>query len=171
MTLNFKASDDLIYLVGKTQNDLGSSQYLSKLKGVEFSPCPHFELDEEYAVQMAVYNAITAGLLQSAHDISEGGLFIAALESAMAGNLGFDLCTESGLRLDAALFGESQSRVMVSVKPENKTAFEAAMQQAQVPCTHIGTVMPQQVVVNGANWGAVDAFALGYHTSIEKALS
>jgi phosphoribosylformylglycinamidine synthase len=158
-------------LVGKTQNDLGSSQYIAKLKGVEFSPCPYFDLDEEYAVQMAVYNAITSGLLQSAHDVSEGGLFIAALESAMAGNLGFDLCTEAGLRLDAALFGESQSRVLVSVKPENKAAFESAMNAHKVPCTHIGTVAASNVVVNGAAWGGVETFAQGYQISIESALS
>ena len=171
MTLNFKDTHDLIYLVGKTQNDLGSSQYIAKLKGVEFSPCPYFDLDEEYAVQMAVYNAITSGLLQSAHDVSEGGLFIAALESAMAGNLGFDLCTEAGLRLDAALFGESQSRVLVSVKPENKAAFESAMNAHKVPCTHIGTVAASNVVVNGAAWGGVETFAQGYQSSIESALS
>ncbi|MBL7812818.1 MAG: phosphoribosylformylglycinamidine synthase subunit PurL [Bacteroidetes bacterium] len=166
MSLHFKNAGDLIYLVGKTRNDLGSSQYLAKLKGVEYSPCPYFDLEEEYNVQMAVYNAITNGMLQSAHDISEGGLFIAALESAMAGKLGFDLCTESGLRLDAALFGESQSRVMVTVSPASQLALESHLQQAGVAYTHIGTVASAGVVVNGESWGNTDEFAHGYNTSI-----
>ncbi|MBM3399449.1 MAG: phosphoribosylformylglycinamidine synthase subunit PurL, partial [Bacteroidetes bacterium] len=123
MTLDFKQVGDLIYLVGEAKNDLGSSQYLAKLKGVEYSPCPQFNLDEEYAVQMAVYDTITAGLLSSTHDISEGGLFVACLESAMAGGTGFDICTLTGIRNDAWLFGESQSRVMVSISPDNKNAF------------------------------------------------
>ncbi len=170
MTLDFKAPGDLIYLVGKAHNDLGSSQYLAKLKGVEYSPCPHFELDEEYAVQMAVYGAITSGLLQSAHDISEGGLFVAALESAMAGKLGFDVCTLSGMRNDAWLFGESQSRVLVSVSADKKAAFETAMQQAGVSAMHIGTVQTAGVVVNGNSWGEVSDFATPYNTVIVEAI-
>ncbi|NBP06319.1 MAG: phosphoribosylformylglycinamidine synthase subunit PurL, partial [Bacteroidetes bacterium] len=127
-------------------------------------------LDEEYAVQMAVYGAITRSLLQSAHDISEGGLFVAALESAMAGKLGFDICTLSGMRNDAWLFGESQSRVLVSISADNKAAFEAAMQQAGVSATHIGTVQTAGVVVNGNSWGEVSDFATPYNTVIAEAI-
>lgn len=171
MTLNFKNQGDLIYLTGRSRNDLGSSQYLAKLKGVEYSPCPEFDLDEEYAVQMAVYHAITSGLLQSAHDISEGGLFIAALESAMAGGKGFDICTEAGFRNDAWLFGESQSRVLVSIHPDQKQSFEKAMTEAGVSATFIGTVKDDGIVVNGQNWGSVTAFAGHYNNSIADSLS
>jgi len=170
MTLDFKQSGDLIYLVGEAKNDLGSSQYLAKLKGVEYSPCPQFDLDEEHSVQMAVYNAITAGLLNSAHDISEGGLFIACLESAMAGKTGFDICTLTGIRNDAWLFGESQSRVVVSISQSNKLAFETAMQQAGVKTLHIGTVTGSGVAVNGQSWGEVQDFAKPYNSVIAEAI-
>jgi phosphoribosylformylglycinamidine synthase len=170
MTLDFKKSGDLIYLVGEAKNDLGSSQYLAKLKGVEYSPCPQFDLDEEYAVQMAVYNSITAGLLNSAHDISEGGLFVACLESAMAGGTGFDICTLSGIRNDAWLFGESQSRAVVSISESNKAAFESAMQQAGVKALHIGTVTGSGVTVNGQSWGEVEDFAKPYNSVIAEAI-
>jgi phosphoribosylformylglycinamidine synthase len=170
MTLDFKQAGDLVYLVGEAKNDLGSSQYLAKLKGVEFSPCPQFDLDEEYAVQMAVYNAITEGLLNSAHDISEGGLFVACLESAMAGDTGFDICTLSGIRNDAWLFGESQSRVVVSISEKNKAAFESAMQQAGVKTLHIGTVTANGIGVNGQSWGEVQDFAKPYNTVIAEAI-
>lgn len=170
MTLDFKQSGDLIYLVGEAKNDLGNSQYLAKLKGVEYSPCPQFDLDEEHSVQMAVYNAITAGLLNSAHDISEGGLFIACLESAMAGKTGFDICTLTGIRNDAWLFGESQSRVVVSISQSNKLAFETAMQQAGVKTLHIGTVTGSGVAVNGQRWGEVQDFAKPYNSVIAEAI-
>lgn len=166
MTLDFKQVGDLIYLVGEAKNDLGSSQYLAKLKGVEYSPCPQFNLDEEYAVQMAVYDTITAGLLSSTHDISEGGLFVACLESAMAGGTGFDICTLTGIRNDAWLFGESQSRVMVSISPDNKNAFESSMQLAGVKAMHIGTVSADGIAVNGQSWGEVQDFAKPYNTVI-----
>jgi phosphoribosylformylglycinamidine synthase len=170
MTLDFKQAGNLIYLVGEAKNDLGSSQYLAKLKGVEYSPCPQFDLDEEYAVQMAVYNAITAGLLNCAHDISEGGLFVACLESAMAGGTGFDICTLSGIRNDAWLFGESQSRVVVSISESNKAAFESVMQQAGVKTLHIGTVAGSGVTVNGQSWGEVQDFAKPYNSVIAEAI-
>lgn len=170
MTLDFKQVGDLIYLVGEAKNDLGSSQYLAKLKGVEYSPCPQFNLDEEYAVQMAVYDTITAGLLSSTHDISEGGLFVACLESAMAGGTGFDICTLTGIRNDAWLFGESQSRVMVSISPDNKNAFESSMQLAGVKAMHIGTVSADGIAVNGQSWGEVQDFAKPYNTVIADAI-
>jgi phosphoribosylformylglycinamidine synthase len=143
---------------------------LAKLQGVEYSPCPHFNLDEEYAVQMAVYDAITNGLLQSAHDISEGGLFVAALESAMAGGKGFDICTEKDIRNDAWLFGESQSRVLVSVSADKKAAFESTMQHAGVNATHIGTVQAKGLVVNGSSWGEVGDYSHPYNSTIANIL-
>jgi len=166
MTLDFKNDGDLIYLVGNSKNDLGSSQYLAKVLGVEFSPCPEFELDEEYNVQMAVYNAITAGILNSAHDIAEGGVFINCLESAMAGKKGFDICTEGNFRNDAWLFGESQSRVVVSIAADKKDALLAAMQNAGVKATHIGTVVADGVVVNGMDYGTVAHYQTGYENAI-----
>ncbi len=166
MTLDFKNDGDLIYLVGNSKNDLGSSQYLAKVLGVEFSPCPEFELDEEYNVQMAVYNAITAGILNSAHDIAEGGVFINCLESAMAGKKGFDICTEGNFRNDAWLFGESQSRVVVSIAAHKKDALLAAMQNAGVKATHIGTVVANGVVVNGLDYGTVAHYQTGYENAI-----
>ncbi len=171
MTLDFKHAGDLIYLVGEGKNDLGSSQYLAKVKGVEYSPCPQFDLDEEHGVQMAVYNAITQGLLSSAHDVSEGGLFIACLESAMAGGKGFDICTLSGIRNDAWLFGESQSRVVVSVSADKKSSFEQYLQNAGASATHVGTVLDSGVAVNGESWGEVGEFAKPYNTIIAESMA
>ncbi len=166
MTLNFKQEGDAIYLLGRSRNDLGSSQYLAKIHGVEYSPCPDFDLNEEYNVQQLVLKAIHSGILQSAHDVSEGGIFINCLESAMAGKLGFDICTEAEIRNDAWLFGEAQSRIVVSLKTENVAKLESLAAELGIKITNIGTVKSDGVVVNGQSWGEVSTFANAYDNAI-----
>ncbi|MBM3400125.1 MAG: phosphoribosylformylglycinamidine synthase subunit PurL, partial [Bacteroidetes bacterium] len=94
----------------------------------------------------------------------------ACLESAMAGGTGFDICTLTGIRNDAWLFGESQSRVMVSISPDHKNAFESTMQLAGVKAMHIGTVSADGIAVNGQSWGEVQDFAKPYNTVIADAI-
>lgn len=125
MTLDFKAEGDLIFLVGKSQNDLGCSEYLREICGVEHSTCPHFDLEEEARMQEALLDAIGKGLLQSAHDVSEGGLWVALMEKSGPRGLGFEVSAEPGLRKDAWLFGEAQSRVAVSLRPEREAEARA----------------------------------------------
>lgn len=149
MTLGFNAPGDLIYLVGQSKNDLASSEYLYSYRGVKASPAPAFNLDEEQAVQQAIRQLIVNKHLVSAHDVSDGGLLVTLAESAMAGNVGFSVTTDTNLRLDAFLFGESQSRVVVSVKPEEQTAFETAVQQRGVVFRQLGTVTDGVFVVDG----------------------
>ncbi|HEX6170909.1 MAG TPA: phosphoribosylformylglycinamidine synthase subunit PurL, partial [Chitinophagaceae bacterium] len=118
MTLDFKEEGDVIYLLGRSTNDINSSQYLAKVCNVEFSPAPYFELEEEFSLQQKIAELINRKLIQSAHDISEGGLFITLCESGFNRELGFTVETKDDLREDAYLFGEGQSRVVVSVKAD-----------------------------------------------------
>ncbi|MGC4057472.1 MAG: AIR synthase-related protein [Chitinophagaceae bacterium] len=92
---------------------------------MNISPAPHFELSEEAMIQKAVAKMISRKLILSAHDVSEGGLFTTLLESGMKNNLGFEISTDANLRKDAFLFGEAQSRVVVSVNPTIQAVFEA----------------------------------------------
>lgn len=170
MTLDFKTPDDVIYLIGKTQNDLGCSQYLAHYHTVEHSPAPYFNLDEEYNMQQAVKAVIAKNLVNSAHDLSEGGLFIALLESAMVNDLGFDLTIDESIRKDAYLFGESQSRVAVSVSAENVAAFEAEMQAQGVHFQIVGAVTSGSIAVGGDEFGSVTDFKELYDNAIERAL-
>lgn len=149
MTLNFAAPGDLIYLIGTPKNDLASSEYLYSYRGIKVSPAPAFHLDEEYAVQQAVSQLIAAKQVVSAHDVSDGGLFVTVAESAMAGNVGFSITTDADLRADAFLFGESQSRVVVSVKPDQQAAFETAVQETGVDFRALGTVTDGAFTVDG----------------------
>ena len=171
MTLDFKAENDLIYVVGQCKNDIASSEYLVQIHGVELSPAPFFDLDEEAKIQLAVAGLISEQLIQSAHDISEGGLFIATLESAMINNFGFELHTCPSLRKDACLFGEAQSRVVVSIKPENKASFEAFLQNRQCTFRLCGKVTTTNCMVDGENWATVDEYKNLYDTALEKYLA
>jgi phosphoribosylformylglycinamidine synthase len=152
MTLHFKQAGDLIYLIGKPENDLASSEYLYSYCGVKASPAPAFDLETEYYLQQAVGAVIKAKLVQSAHDISDGGLWTALTESAIHGKLGYDLQlpANSSIRLDAYLFGESQSRVIVSVNPAKVAAFEALLKAHNTPFTRLGSVRADgQLNING----------------------
>ncbi|WP_109698307.1 phosphoribosylformylglycinamidine synthase subunit PurL [Chitinophaga deserti] len=176
ITLDFKNNGDLIYLVGRSYNDISSSEYLHKLVGVELSPAPHFQLEEEHRLQAAITKLNAAGLLQSAHDVSEGGLFITLLESAMAGKAGFDVHTNKDFRKDAYLFGEAQSRVVVSINPADKEKFESILHglldasATSVRFELLGTVKGDSMIVDGENWGATASWKVKYDTALESHL-
>ncbi len=171
LSIPFQTEGAAIVLLGKPENDLGSSQYLAKLKNVEYSPCPSFDLEAEYNVHQVLGELAGAGVVESVHDISEGGLFVACLESAMSGNLGFDICTDKQYRLDAYLFGESQSRVVVSLASDKMPDLESICKKHSVEMLRIGTVTPaDSIIVNGESWGSVSSFADGYNHYIGATL-
>jgi phosphoribosylformylglycinamidine synthase len=155
MTLDFKQAGDHIYLLGRSRDDLGSSEYLRGVLGVEHSSCPHFDLEEEFFIQKTLQKLIAAQLVQSAHDISDGGLLANLLESAMPRSLGFRVQSNPAVRKDAWLFGEAQSRVIVSVRTEQVTEFERFLRAENAPFEPIGTVQGTQIVVDEADWGNV----------------
>ncbi len=167
MTLDFKAVEDQIYLIGEITGDIASSEYLHKICGVEYSPAPHFELDKEFALQSAVLDLIRKGLVRSAHDVSEGGLFVTLFESARVRGLGF-MAGQGDLpvRKDAFWFGESQSRVVVSVSPEGTAAFEEALAKTDVPFRKIGQVTAGNIVIDGSNWDRIDSWNRIYENVI-----
>lgn len=168
MTLDFKNEGDLIYLVGECTNDIASSEYVFHHHKVQLSPAPHFELKEEAKIQDAVAKLIEQKLIKSAHDLSEGGMFIAILESAMINNFGFEITTCSSIRKDACLFGEGQSRVIVSVSPNQKNNFENLLKENNIPFRLTGTVKGKDILVDGENFGSVDEYKNLYDTAIEK---
>ena len=167
----FKSEGDIICLVGKSQNDIGSSQYLAKYHGVKYSPAPYLNLTEEKAMHDALYTAITEHMIESAHDISEGGLFVCLAESAMQGNIGFDICTDAHFRKDAWLFGEAQGRVVVSVKPAQKELLMNHFKQQGIDCLHIGTVKGQNMHVDAVDFGSINSIADIYNNAIAKKLA
>ncbi len=165
MTMDFKNVGDKIYLIGKSRNDIDSSEYLHKIKGVALSPAPYFNLEEEYDVLQAILKLNEENLILSAHDISEGGLFTCLLESGMNRNLGFELALASDLRSDAFLFGEAQGRIIVSVVPDLVPDFEEAL--GFTPYTYLGDVTAKDILVQNENWGNIEDWKRKYDTALE----
>lgn len=153
MTLDFKAIDDLIYVVGKSQNDIACSEYLYNYLGVKESPAPWFDLEYEYKVQEVIKKLISRKLIQSAHDVSEGGLFTTLVESSLPNDMGFEIETDKNFRKDAFLFGESQSRVVVSVDPEMKEEFEGFLKTQNADFTLLGTVAYGNCIIDNEVFG------------------
>jgi phosphoribosylformylglycinamidine synthase len=170
-TLGFKNEGDLVYLIGKQVNDISSSEYLYSFQKIKNTPAPYFNLDEEYAMHNATAAVIKAGLVNSVHDISDGGLFIALLESGMENNLGADIKSNASLRKDAYLFGEAQGRAVISVSKEKQQAFESELKKQNVPFENIGIVKGSDFVMDGKNYGSISAFGKLYNTSIESKLN
>jgi phosphoribosylformylglycinamidine synthase subunit PurL len=164
MTLDFKAEGDALYIIGVSRNDLGSSEYLRRVHGITASTCPHFDLEEEYALQQALRAIIRENLTASVHDLSDGGLFAALVESAMPRGLGFSVQSLAGIRKDAWLFGEAQSRVLVSVPTKHQSAFERSLRDKNVSFEAIGTVTAGNIVVDGDQWGQIADWQRVYDT-------
>ncbi|MEL6864354.1 MAG: phosphoribosylformylglycinamidine synthase subunit PurL [Bacteroidota bacterium] len=162
-TLDFKNDGDHIYLIGKNREDINSSEYLRHVHGVHQSPVPYFDLEEEYQLHEIISGLISGQLIASAHDVSEGGLFTALIESAMAGTKGFQVTTKDNFRMDAVLFGESQSRVLVSVSPDKATEFTTFMDQQNFPYHKLGEVFGSQIHINGQDYGSLSSWASSYN--------
>jgi phosphoribosylformylglycinamidine synthase len=167
MTLDFKQLGDKIYVVGTNKNDIGSSEYVHKIKNITLSPAPLFNLDEEFQVQQTVLQLIQNGTINAAHDVSEGGLFTALFESAMPNELGFTINTNSNIRKDAFLFGENQSRIVVTVSAEKENDF--LMQLNNTPYENLGYVS-KEIFIDNENWGMIDDFKYAYDHAIENSL-
>ncbi|WP_338875752.1 phosphoribosylformylglycinamidine synthase subunit PurL [Spirosoma sp. SC4-14] len=148
MTLDFKNEGDLIFLVGPSTDDIASSEYLYSYRGVKGSPAPYFDFDTEWRVQESIKTMNRNGWLKSAHDVSDGGLFVTLAESAMAGNTGFQIMTDDRYRRDAFLFGEGQSRVVISVAPDQRHHVEAYLDDTILPFWYLGQVTTSGFVVD-----------------------
>lgn len=170
MTLDFKKSGDKIYVIGEMRNDIASSEYLVNYHQINNSPAPYFNLETEVKVQNVVKELINEQVIESAHDISEGGLFIALLESAMAGKKGFEIETDGDIRKDAFLFGEAQSRVVVSVKSAKEDEFLDLLTKHDVEFTSVGIVTSAMVYVDKERWGVVSAYQDLYENALMNAL-
>ncbi|RFZ84940.1 phosphoribosylformylglycinamidine synthase subunit PurL [Mucilaginibacter terrenus] len=140
MTLDFKSPGDLIYMIGESQNDIASSQYLASYHKVLKAPAPYFDLDKEYAMHQVVKELIRHKVVQSAHDVADGGLYIALVESCLPNALGFDIVTDDAFRKDAFLFGEAQGRVVVSIAPDDQERFVEMMATSEVEFSLLGNV-------------------------------
>jgi phosphoribosylformylglycinamidine synthase len=138
----FKNAGDAIILVGEIGNELGGSQYLRVCHGLKVGPPPHVDLGHEIKIQNAVRDLIRAGLVNSAHDCSEGGLAVALAECGFNPEepLGADVDLNAGGPQAVILFNEAQSRIVISVAPKNLEKAMLILRAAGVPFQQLGKV-------------------------------
>ncbi len=152
-TQGFKNQGDEILLLGNTMAELGGSEFQTILHGVAEGRPPVLDLQVEKRLLASVLGAIQSGLVQSAHDLSEGGLAVAIAESCISGGLGAQVNVDTELRSDFALFSESQSRILLSVSPEKAEQLKTYIEGHGVPVVKIGTVEGSNlsIDINGKN--------------------
>lgn len=155
MSLDFKQKGDLIFVLGESVDCISSSEYLAKYHKITASPAPHFDIEKEYALQEAVKGLIGLELINAAHDCADGGLFVSLVEMSMPRGLGFDIVTDSEVREDAFLFGEAQSRVVVTVPETTEEEFIEFMMGSGVSYTLLGHVTKGKMMVDDEHFGFI----------------
>ncbi len=171
-TPGFKDPGDVVFLLGDPTQDvagLGGSEYLELVHG-RVEGRPRIDLDLESRVQQTCLASIRSGLLKSAHDCSDGGLAVALAEACAIGSVGFQGSWGAGARPDAALFGEAQSRIIVSVAPANVEKLEAEARAHQAPLTRLGIVDGDRLVLQGALDVPVAELTATWEGGLEAAL-
>ena len=170
-SLAFKGKSDLIYMIGRIENDISSSEYLASYHGVKESSVPNFDLDSEYEMQQTITKLIRVDVIESAHDVSDGGAFITLLESAMVNNLGFDITTCSEIREDAFLFGESPSRVMITTTERNEEKVLDILNKSKIPFTLMGHVTKGDIRIDDNPFGDIAEYKEIYDNSLAEKLN
>jgi phosphoribosylformylglycinamidine synthase len=153
MTLDFKQKGDLIFILGDTVEDIASSEYLASYHKIQASPAPHFDLEKEYDLHQAIKGLINNTLVNAVHDCSDGGLFVTLAEMSFPRGLGFDIVTDSEIREDAFLFGESQGRAVVALSEDQEEGFIEYMLTTGVNFTLLGHVTKGKFVIDDAHYG------------------
>ncbi len=148
VTMDLKSTGDLVYLLGTTRKELGASEFFASY-GIVGSSVPKVDAETARARYRVLHAAICGSLIESAHDLSDGGLAVALAESAFAGSLGADIdlnevACEPGMNDTEILYSESQSRIIVSVSPEHAHAFESVFAG---DARRIGRVIPEQRLI------------------------
>ena len=169
MTLDFKSEGDMIYLLGDCYDDISCSEYLANCLHIDESPVPYFNMEKELELHNVLTSLIKDEYLQSVHDISDGGLFVCLVESGIVNNLGFDIFTNHDFRQDAYLFGESQSRAVVTISADKKNKLEKFLKD-KISFTFLGQVTTGKIVIDDVDFGGINNLKDEYMSAIEKKL-
>lgn len=169
----FKQVGDVIILLGETSAELGGSEYLKHITGKTIGQLPPFSLAEEKNLHTLCLDTAGQSLLQSAYDLSEGGLGVALAECCLINRragLGADIKIDTDLRADVFLFSESPSRILVSVKKENLAVLEKLATEHSVPLQLLGEVIPNKITIQGIVELSLDELNRAWRGSIPELL-
>jgi len=170
MSMDFKQEEDQIFLLGKASDDIGASEYVYSYHGILNSPSPYVDLDEEKALQEIMLELIDKELLQSAHDVSDGGLIISMIESSFQRNLGFSMAVPTNFRKDGFLYGEAGGRIVVSVSQDKALDFTNFLQKKSFPYLHLGEVRGDRIQIDSEVLDAVSEYKEIFDHALENRL-
>lgn len=152
----FKNKGNNIFLIGRTSEDIGASEYLEFYHGIANSPLPEFFIENEVSIQQVLLKIHELNLVSSASPVGKGGLFFTLLRSAFPNNLGFDITTDAEIRRDAFLFGEAMGRIIVDVDPEKEDEFVDVLSEMDVPFFTLGHVTRGEIRIDDISLGFTD---------------
>ncbi|UCF64262.1 MAG: phosphoribosylformylglycinamidine synthase subunit PurL [bacterium] len=151
-TAFFKKSGDLIYLIGKNQNEIGGSEFLKEFYGKIAGDCPQLDLEYEKLIQNTLLEAIRKGWVSSAHDISDGGLAVALAECCIMNKINPIGATiklpDANTRPEWQLFSESQSCILISISPDFRKSLEQFFIKQKVKLQYLGKVGGSHFIIN-----------------------
>ena len=173
-TANFKNEGDLVYVLGEDYEELGGSEYLKTALGIVKGNCPRIDFQTEKDLHNLILELIDNGLINSAHDISEGGVLTALAESCIIDEenmIGAEVHIPVKTREDFSFFSESQSRVIVSVSETNNERFEEIASKSFTPFTLIGKTGGKSLKVNSQFDFSLERLADLYFNSISHRMN
>lgn len=173
-TAEFKNEGDLIYVLGEDYEEIGGSEYLKTIHGLVKGKIPKIDLQAEKDLHTLLLQLINQKLINSAHDVSEGGLITALAECCILNPenmIGAKVNIHIKTREDFSFFSESQSRVVVTVSPENKSNFEKVASKSFTPYMLIGETIPKRFIVNDQYDFSLQLLSHLYYDSIPNKMS
>ncbi len=170
MSYDFKDENDLVFLIGNDRCELGGSEYLKQYAGKITGKAPIIDINEEIALQKLVLTAIRSGVIKSAHDTSEGGIAICLAEKAMnKKSIGCEI--DLGEINIGKLFGESHSRVIVSIAPEKADELNKLSSELNVPVKQIGKTIKDKFIIKDYIETSISEISNAYENAIPEIMS
>jgi phosphoribosylformylglycinamidine synthase len=170
--LSFQNQNDKIYILGDLLDDINSSEYLYSYHNVKNSPAPFFDIKQEILLHKTITLLNSKNLISSCHDISDGGLFVTLCEMAFLNNLGFEIKSVSKLRIDSFLFGESQSRAVLTVSNENENEFLTCVKNCNLSYQLLGEVkFDESIYIDDINFGTISTYSNLYQNTIPNLMN
>ena len=160
-THSFKSKGNNVFMIGRTTDDIGSSEYLEFFHEISDSPLPEFNIDNEIKIQRAIKKLNELNLIESASPVGKGGLFFTLLRAAIPNELGFDITTAAETRIDSFLFGEAMGRILVEVNSEKEDEFVDVLTEMKVAFFTLGHITKGEIRIDDNSMGYIDKMTVG----------
>lgn len=156
LTHQFKSKGNNIFVLGRSYDDINSSEYLEFIHEIGESPLPVFDIEMEVKLHRVMAKLIDQELITSASPVGKGGLFFSLLRAGLPLGLGFDITTDAEIRRDAFLFGESMGRLIVGVPQTKVDDFVDFMSSTKLPFFALGHVTKGEIRIDDESFGFID---------------